>query len=72
MATHDLDNTGANMPLVLKVHEVARLLNVSERTVWRLTSTGEFPAPIQLGRSRRWSRKAIVDFLDEKVEQLVA
>jgi excisionase family DNA binding protein len=59
-------------PLMLKVEQVARLLNISERTVWRLASTGEIPRPIGLGRSRRWSLKNIEQFIAQKEIENVA
>lgn len=58
--------------LLLKVEQVAKMLGLSERSVWRLTSTGEIPAPIKLGRSRRWSRKTIEDFVESKALEAIA
>ncbi len=46
-------------PLVLRDREVGELLGVSRRTVWRLSSRGELPAPIEIGGSRRWLREEI-------------
>lgn len=34
--------------------QLAALLAVSERTLYRLKSTGELPAPVVLGGSVRW------------------
>ena len=48
-------------PILLTVKQVAQLLCIGERTVWRLSSTGELPSPICIGRSRRWCRKVIED-----------
>lgn len=40
---------------LLKVKEVAILLNIAPRTVWRLSATGELPAPVRIGtRIVRW------------------
>ncbi len=39
---------------LLTVREVARLLNVGERSVWRWSDVGLMPPPIAIGRSRRW------------------
>lgn len=41
-------------PLLIDVQEVARLLTVSPRTVWRWLSQGELPAPVRIGGSVRW------------------
>lgn len=56
-------------PLLLTVDEVARLLGISVRSVWRLTSLGELPGPITLGRSKRWARRAIEEYVAGKAAQ---
>jgi len=52
--------------LALSVQQVAFLLDISVRSVWRLTSSGEFPRPVAIGRSRRWLRHAIDEYLARK------
>lgn len=39
---------------LLRVRDVADLLALSLRTVWRMAASGELPAPIRLGGSTRW------------------
>lgn len=39
---------------LLTAKQVAILLAVSERTVWRLDSAGKLPRPVRLGGSVRW------------------
>ena len=39
---------------LLSVDDVAEVLRISKRTVWRLLSLGELPSPVSIGRSRRW------------------
>jgi len=39
---------------LLRATEVARLLRISVRQVWKLTSSGQLPSPIEIGRSTRW------------------
>lgn len=40
---------------LLKAREVADLLGIHERTVWRMVSAGTLPEPIRVGdRSVRW------------------
>lgn len=41
-------------PRMIDVTEVATILNVSTRTVWRLVSTEELPQPIRFGGNVRW------------------
>ena len=51
--------------LLLTVKEVAALLGLSERTVWKLSSCGKIPQPARLGRSVRWSRKKLEEFVEQ-------
>jgi len=53
---------------LLTALDVAEILSISKRSVWRLTSAGEIPKPIKLGHSCRWSRKSIEQFVIDKVE----
>lgn len=43
-----------NSPLLIPASEVARLLGISKRTLWRLLSAGKLPAPVRLGNNVRW------------------
>ena len=45
----------ASAPPFLAVEEIAALLQVSIRTVWRLRSEGRIPAPVKLRGSVRWN-----------------
>ena len=52
---------------VVSVREVAELLGVNPRTVWRMAQTGEIPAPIRLGeRIVRWQLSDLREHLDRK------
>ncbi len=39
---------------LINANQFAELLNISERTLYRLKSTEQLPEPIQLGGSVRW------------------
>ena len=41
-----------------------RLLGISGRHLYRLTDSGDAPAPRRLGRSVRWSRRELLAWLD--------
>ena len=41
-------------PLLLSDLKVAELLNVSRRTVWRLSAAGMLPAPVRIAGCVRW------------------
>lgn len=52
---------------VVSVREVAELLGVNPRTVWRMAQTGEIPTPIRLGeRIVRWRLSDLREHLDRK------
>ena len=52
--------------LLLNVREVAELLGISERTVWKMASCHELPAPLRIGRSQRWSKKALEEWIADR------
>lgn len=52
--------------LLLSIREVAQLLGVSQRAIWGWAHDGKFPAPLELGRLRRWRRQDIETWLAEQ------
>lgn len=46
-------------PLLWTIRDVAKALQVCDKTVWNLRHTGQMPQPIMFGRTPRWSAKAI-------------
>jgi len=65
MATADHPNAVAVNPVLLTVAELARLLQVSTRTIWRLLSAGNLPAPVRLGNAVRWRSAEINSWISE-------
>ena len=55
----------ADRPGMLTVHDVARMLNCSVRTVYRLVDTGRMPRPVKLGGMVRWPRGAVESWINE-------
>jgi excisionase family DNA binding protein len=49
---------------LLKADEVATLLHVSERTLWRLLSAGKLPKPVRFGRSTRWKADEVAGWIE--------
>lgn len=47
----------------LKVGEVAQLLQLSVRTIWRMRSAGELPAPMVFRGAVRWPAKELMAWL---------
>ncbi len=52
--------TSQRQALAISAKELAELLNVSLRQVWRLTASGRLPKPMRIGGSVRWSREEIL------------
>ena len=50
---------------MLTVHDVARMLNCSARTVYRLTDSGRIPRPVKLGAMVRWPREVVEAWIGE-------
>jgi excisionase family DNA binding protein len=50
--------------LAIDAFELARLLQTSTRTVWRLRSAGKLPAPVMVGSRPRWRREEIEGWLN--------
>ena len=48
----------------LDINQVAHLLGVSERTVYRLLDAGQIPKPLKLGHAIRWWHKDIELFVE--------
>lgn len=47
------------MPELLNAREVAQILRISERSVWRLVSEQKLIAPLRIGGSARWPKSEI-------------
>jgi excisionase family DNA binding protein len=56
--------TGLVEKLALSVDEVAAMLGISTRHVWKLHATQSLPLPVRLGRAVRWNRAELVAWLD--------
>lgn len=50
--------------LLLSVDQVAEMIGISRRTVWRLVSGKEIPLPIKLRGNTRWRRKDIDEWVE--------
>ncbi len=59
-------------PSLVPVDTVARMLDISVRSVWRLLSAGKLVAPRRLGRSVRWSRSEIREWIKAGCPPLIS
>ncbi len=52
-------------PILISVDELATILGVSSRTVWRLLSAGKLLHPIRLGGVVRWRYAEVRQWIDD-------
>ena len=50
--------------LLIPAGSLAKMLQVSTRTVWRLLSAGQLPEPVRIGGSVRWKLNEIKLWID--------
>lgn len=48
---------------LMDARDVSRRLSVSTRTVWRLLSADQLPKPVRIGRSVRWQREVVEEWI---------
>jgi excisionase family DNA binding protein len=49
--------------VLLPASKIARMLQVSTRTLWRLLAAGKMINPIKLGRSVRWRKDELMKWI---------
>jgi predicted DNA-binding transcriptional regulator AlpA len=52
-------------PLLISAAELARLLQVSTRTVWRLVSADQVPKPVRFAGTVRWGLEKVKKWIAE-------
>lgn len=55
----------SHCPQLLTVDDLAALLKVSNRTVWRMRSAGQLPNPIRIGGGVRWRQPEIEAWIEQ-------
>ena len=61
-----MQSQSINLEQYLSVKNVAQMLDVSRATIWRLTASGQFPAPIKLSPGcTRWKLSDVENFCEE-------
>ncbi len=58
--------------LMLTVEDVAKLLRISKRTVWRMRSANRIPSPIKIGGVIRWRAKEIELWIQQGCPDLMS
>ena len=57
-------NTGI-LPELLTIRELAKVLKLSPRSIWRLVKNHQLPAPVRIGGSIRWRADDITRWIDD-------
>lgn len=57
--------SGVEQSELLKTDEVADMCKVSPETIRRLADAGAMPRPVRLGRSVRFRRKEILNWIEK-------
>lgn len=65
MSSSEQVETTSGRAALIAVAELAELLGVSVRTIWRKESTGHLPAPVRIGGLVRWRRTEIMQWIDD-------
>jgi len=55
---------GKNIPQLITANDLARLLNVGIRSIWRMNNAGHIPLPIRLGHSVRWNTAEVYAWMN--------
>lgn len=51
-------------PVLIDAEELARMMGVSERTLWRLLSGHKLPQPVRIGRNTRWRLAEVIAWIE--------
>jgi len=54
-----------DQPLLISVGELAMILKVSQRSIWRLLSAGKMIEPIRIGGAVRWRFSEVKRWIDQ-------
>lgn len=57
-----MSETAVIEPVALSASQVAQMLGVSTRSVWRMLASGELPQPRQVGQRKRWDKAELLDW----------
>ena len=51
--------------IVVTARQLAIMLQVSKRTLWRMSSAGRLPRPMRVGGVVRWKLETIVEWIND-------
>ena len=56
--------------ILIDVKQLAAMVDLSQRTVWRLANAGWMPAPLKLGGSQRWRKAEVSEWIAQGCKPL--
>jgi predicted DNA-binding transcriptional regulator AlpA len=63
-ARNDRADSPGPRGLLIDARALAALVDLSERTIWRLHAAGKLPRPVVLGSSTRWRADEIAHWIE--------
>lgn len=60
-----LEPSASSEPLLITAQEFADLMQLSVRTLWRLSSAGQIPEPVRIGGAVRWRRADVTFWVEQ-------
>ena len=63
-ADREFEPSGPGTPELLTAKQVAAMLNVSHRTIYRLVACGELPGPVKVGSASRFPASEVHGFVE--------
>lgn len=63
------DHGAAAIPKLLTIRDLARILKLSPRSIWRLVRNRQLPGPLRIGGSIRWRAEEIVKWIANGCER---
>lgn len=64
-----METQDSSLDRFLRLAEVQAMVGLSRSQVYALAQAGDFPRPVKLGSSSRWSLKAVQAWMVEQVER---
>ena len=55
----------ANNAMLISANQLAEMLQISERTLWRLLSSGQILPPVRFGGNTRWRFSDVEQWIEQ-------
>lgn len=65
-----MENHTSNLPIIIRLPEVTRMIGLSRASIYRMMKLGKFPASVPLGElAVGWLRSEVEHWIAERVSQ---